>query len=98
MTSLGETMKTTNGLRTKYLELQEIHYKILHELADAARIIKSYEYLEKKYKKENALLENVMSNADKLRHAKDPDSFQRQKNDLERAIQAYKASKENFHY
>ncbi len=84
------------NIKEKYRELQDLHHKVLHELADAAQIIRSYEYLEKRYKEENALLENVLANADKLSKSKDFESFKKKKTNLKQAIQEYKSTKNSF--
>ena len=90
-------MKKQNAnITEKYRELRDIHHKVLHELADAAQIIKSYEYLEKKHKEENALLENVLANADKLSKSTNLESFEKKKTNLQQAIQEYKSIKSNF--
>ena len=85
--------KQQTNIKEKYQELQNIHHKVLHELADAAQIIKSYEYLEKRYKEENALLEKVLTNADKLSKSRDFESFKKKKTNLKQAIQEYKSTK-----
>lgn len=90
-------MKRQNeNITEKYRELRNIHHKVLHELADAAQIIKSYEYLEKRYREENALLENVLANADKLSKSTNLESFKKKKTNLKQAIQEYKSIKSNF--
>ncbi len=90
--------KQQANITEKYRELLDIHNKVLHELADAAQIIKSYEYLEKKYKEENALLENVLANADKLSKSTNLESFKKKKTNLKQAIQEYKSIKSNLLY
>ncbi len=90
-------MKKQNAnITEKYRELRNIHHKVLHELATAAQIIKSYEYLEKKYKEEKALLENVLANADKLSESTNLESFKEKKTNLQQAIQEYKSIKSDF--
>lgn len=84
------------NITEKYRELQDIHHKVLHELADAAQIIKSYEYLEKRYKEENTVLEKVLANADKLSKSRNFQSFKKRKTNLKQAIQEYKSIKNNF--
>ena len=81
------------GLQEKYAELKKIHHKALHELADAAQIIKSYEFLEKQYKKENALLQKVLTNANKICEVSSYESFMKKRVALIRAIQEYKSAK-----
>ncbi|RMF64611.1 MAG: hypothetical protein D6743_09110 [Calditrichaeota bacterium] len=80
------------GLEKKYAELKKIHYQALHELADAAQIIKSYEYLERQYKRENALLHNVLATANQLCETNEMEAFLKKRADLIRAIQKYRAS------
>jgi len=90
----GTVMKKQQEIITEtYRELQDSHHKVLHELADAAQIIKSYEYLEKKYKEENAFLENVLANADKLSKSRNFQSFKKRKTNLQHAIEEYKSIK-----
>lgn len=81
------------GLMQKYEELEQFHHKALHELADAAQIIKSYEYLEKRHKRERELLERVLVHADSLLNAKDFESFKKRRAELLQTIQEYKALK-----
>lgn len=83
-----------NGLLEKYEALQEIHHQALHELAEAAQKIKFYDYLEKIYRQENELLENVLVEAEKVCQAADFETFQQRRADLERAIQKFKNLKE----
>ena len=90
--------KQQANITEKYQELRDIHHKVLHELADAAQIIKSYEYLEKKYKEEKALLENVLANADKLSESTNLESFKEKKTNLQQAIQEYKSIKNNLRH
>ncbi len=77
------------GLLGQYDELKKIHYKTLHELADAAQIIRSYEFLEKMYKRENHLLENILASAQELCAAPDVATLIERKTSLQQAIAAY---------
>ncbi len=88
--------KQDPNITEEFRELRDIHHKVLHELADAAQIIKSYEYLEKRYKEENALLENVLANADKLSKSRNLESFNKRKTNLKQAILEYKSNKNSF--
>ena len=88
--------KQQENITEKYQELRDIHHKVLHELADAAQIIKSYKYLEKRYKEESALLENVLANADKLSKSRNFQSFNKRKTNLKQALQEYKSIKNSF--
>ena len=85
--------KQHTNITEKYRELRDIHHKVLHELADAAQIIRSYEYLEKRYKEENALLEKILANADRLSKSRNFRSFKKRKTNLAQAIQEYKSTK-----
>jgi len=92
-------MKKQNAnIIEQYRELRDIHHKVLHELADAAQIIKSYEYLQERYKEENALLENVLANADKLSKSTNLESFKKKKTNLQQAIQEYESIKNNLRH
>ena len=88
--------KQQANITEKYQELRDIHHKVLHELADAAQIIKSYEYLEKRSKEESALLENVLANADKLSKSRNFQSFNKRNTNLKQAIREYKSIKNSF--
>lgn len=77
------------GLLAKYESLKKIHYQALHELADAAQMIKSYDFLHNQYKQENALLKKVFACANGLCNEDDSESFDEKKADLKRAIQEY---------
>ncbi|NIR47773.1 hypothetical protein GWO43_04905 [candidate division KSB1 bacterium] len=82
---------TRKAIKQEYEELKKFHHKTLHELADAAQIIKSFEYLENRYRNEHELLENVMHEAEKVCEAQDTESFKKAKADLQEAIRQYKS-------
>lgn len=78
------------SLVKKFEELESFHHKTLHELADAAQIIKSYEYLEKQHQEELELLEKVLAQAEALCDSKDFETFRQNRVHLLRAIQKYR--------
>jgi len=77
-------------LQNEYRELEQIHHQALHELADAAQIIKSYEYLDTRQQQETVLLKRIVQSADELCYACESLSFNEKRKELIRAIHEYR--------
>lgn len=76
--------------RRKYRELEKIHHQALHELSDAAQIIKSYEYLDRRQQQEATLLQKIVERADDLCGVRDFSTFKEKRMDLIRLIHEYR--------
>ena len=66
----------------------------MHELAGAAQIIKSYEFLQREYQAENEALKEVYSFAEELCKVDDFEAFLASKTRLLKAIVRYKVSRQ----
>lgn len=71
--------------------MQKIHHQALHELAGAAQIIKSYEFLLEEYEEENHALRGIMKLAEELVNAPDSESFLAKKTKLLKALARFHA-------
>lgn len=78
-------------LQQEYRELEEIHHKALHELADAAQIIKSYEYLDRRRQSETTLLKKIAQSAHEFCDVADFVSFKEKRKALIWALHEYQA-------
>ena len=81
------------GLFEQYESLKKFHYKTLHELAGAAQIIKSYEFLERTHKREQQMLENVVRAAERLCETNDFSTLLDQRAELKDAVLIYRSSR-----
>lgn len=80
-------------LHEKYHALKETYHKALHKLTEAAQMIKSYEYLEKRQKQETELLKKIAENAHELCDVNNFSAFREKRKQLMRKIHEYKRFK-----
>ncbi|MFQ5651051.1 MAG: hypothetical protein ACE5IY_14015 [bacterium] len=82
---------TYEELLQEYEDLQQIHHQALHEMADAAQIIKSYEFLQEVYDRENKMLRRIVTLAEDMCTADEFASFVRKRARLQQAIYEFRA-------
>ncbi len=75
----------------EFLEMQEMYHQVLHELADAVQIIRSYEFLQQAYSNESDALRDIADMADDLCTARNFTSFIRKRAILKQALADYQA-------
>jgi len=77
------------GILNKYEELKRFHYRTLHELADAAQVLKSCEFLRKTDRQEIAKLRCVLDSARAVCQSEDTNSLLERKKTLQKVIAEY---------